>query len=289
MQSPPRYDLGGCRVTVLDGGHFKLDGGAMFGIIPKPLWTRSTPADEQNRIDLACNCLLVEWAGGARRLVIEAGLGAKYGDKEQRIFALDPTRWLLPSLRAAGVEAGQITDIALTHLHFDHAGGVTEIVDGQARLTFSRAQVHVQRQEYEDARAGFGLMTATYRAENLSPVDASARWNLVEGEAELLPGVRAVPAPGHTRGHQAIRVAGRSRALVFAGDVMPTAAHLGPPYNMGYDLFPLENRASKQRLLSSLAGRDDLLVIGHEPRAPVVHVRTAGEWFELTPAEPDDA
>ncbi len=279
-----RYHLGGCTVTLINGGRLKLDGGAMFGIIPKPLWTRSTPADEQNRIQLACNCLLVDWPHEpARRLIIETGHGPKYAAKEQRIFDINPADWLRPALLAAGVDPASITDVAVSHLHFDHAGGLTCEDDGRLQPTFTRARVHVQRQEYEDAQAGFGLMTATYRSENITPIADAGLWNLLDGEAEIVPGVRALPTPGHTRGHQAIIVTGRQRSLVFGGDTLPTAAHLGAPYNMAYDLYQVENRASKWKLLNRVADRAALLVIDHEPLTPVVEVRSRGDWFELQP------
>ncbi len=282
---PTRFDLGGCTATLIRGGRLKLDGGAMFGIIPKPLWNRTTPADELNRIELACNCLLIEWQGPTpRRLIIETGHGPKYAAKEQQIFAIDPGDWLLPALRAAGVDPATITDVAVSHLHFDHAGGLTHEQDGRLIATFPKARVHVQRREYEDARANFGVMNATYRAENMSPIDAAGAWNLLDGEAEFVPGVRALLTPGHTRGHQSILVAGRDRSLIFGGDTMPTAAHAGPPYNMGYDLFPLENRASKHKLLQTVEKRAAVLVIDHEPHTPAVTARSSGDWFELQPA-----
>ena len=283
----PCYDLGGCTVTLLSGGSLKLDGGAMFGLIPKALWSRTYPADEQNRIQLACNCLLVEWAGPtARRLIIETGHGPKYAEKEQRIFAIDPAKWLLPSLQRLGVDPATITDVVVSHLHFDHAGGLAWEQDGRLVRTFPHATVHAQRRELEDARAGFGIMTATYRAENLQPVDAADAWHVLDGEAEIVPGVRSILTPGHTRGHHSILVEGHDRSVVFGGDLMPTSHHLGAPYNMSYDLFPLENRASKQKLLGWLAERDALLAIDHELETPVNAVRRKDDWFELQPATP---
>lgn len=286
----PRYDLGGCVVTPVNGGALKLDGGAMFGLIPKPLWSRLMPSDAQNRITLACNCLLVDWPGpSGRRMIIETGHGPKYAEKEQRIFDLDPQNWLLPALRRMGVDPATITDVVVSHLHFDHAGGLTHVEDGQLRPTFPHARVHVPRPEFEDARRNAGIMNATYREENFTPIDAADGWHVLEGETEIVPGVRNVATPGHTRGHQSILVAGGDRQLVFGGDLMPTRHHVGAPYNMSYDLYPLENRASKQRLLAWLADTNALLAIDHEPQTPVVSVRRAGDWFELLPAPPDPA
>jgi glyoxylase-like metal-dependent hydrolase (beta-lactamase superfamily II) len=284
---PLRYDLGHCTVTLVSGGRLKLDGGAMFGLIPKTLWSRVYPADEQNRIQLHCNCLLVEWPGMSdRRVIIETGHGPKYADKEQNIFAIDPTNWLLPSLQALGVDPASITDVVVSHLHFDHAGGLTHVRDGQLVPTFPKARVHVHRPEFDDARAHYGIMTATYRDENFAPLDAAGAWRLLEGATEIVPGVRTMPTPGHTRGHHSIVVEGRARTLVFAGDLMPTRHHVGAPYNMAYDLFPLENRTSKQELLKWLAARNGLLAIDHEVETPISSVRRAGEWYELAPESP---
>jgi len=282
MNFAQRIDLGGVSVRLLNVGGLKLDGGAMFGIIPKPLWSRGTPADERNRIQLACNCLLVEWEGASgRRVIIETGHGAKYDAKEQTIFDIDAENWLLPALEGAGVAPSSISDVVVSHLHFDHAGGLTVQRDGAVVPTFPHVPVHVQRQEYDDARANFGVMTATYRDENFAPIADAALWRLVDGEAEILPGVRAMLTPGHTRGHHSLIVEGRDRSLIFGGDVMPTAAHVGAPYNMGYDLFPIENRASKQKLLDWAADREALIVIDHEPKTPVVRVVREKQWYRL--------
>lgn len=285
---PKRIDLGGCKATLLNGGSLKLDGGAMFGIIPKPLWSRTTAADEQNRIQLACNCLLVEWQGETdRRVIIETGHGSKYAEKERGFFGIDSACWLRPSLLTAGIDPATITDVVVSHLHFDHAGGLTYEDDGRLMPTFPNARVHVQRREYEDAQAQFGIMTATYREENISPIDQAGKWNLLEGEVEIVEGIRALLTPGHTRGHQSVVVAGRDRSLVFGGDTLPTAAHAAPPYNMGYDLYPIDNRASKWKLLNRVADRNALLVIDHELATPVVGVVSDGDWFQIEPGALD--
>jgi len=272
-------DLGGARVRLLDGGRFRLDGGAMFGIIPKPLWTRATTSDDRNRIQLGANCLLVE--SGARRIVVEVGLGDKYADKERDIYAIAPGRWLAPSLEAVGIEPGSITDVVQTHLHFDHAGGLTRERDGALTPTFPNAVVHVQRQEFDDARRNFGIMNITYRAENFDPISAAQRWNLLEGDGPIVDRLRAIVTPGHTRAHQSIVIEGADRTLCFSGDVLPTLAHAGPAWNMAYDLFPLDNRASKQRLLDAASRADWLLALGHEPNTPLARVVVDGKWFRV--------
>jgi glyoxylase-like metal-dependent hydrolase (beta-lactamase superfamily II) len=141
----------------------------------------------------------------------------------------------------------------------------------------------VQRQEFDDARANFGIMTMTYREENFAPIDAANAWRLLDGDGEIVPGIRAWRTPGHTRGHHSILVEGRDRSALFLGDVMPTRHHVGAPYNMGYDLLPLENRESKRSMLRTAAERDWLIVIDHDPDTPVVRVVKDGAWFALTP------
>ncbi len=291
---PRRLDLGDRTVLLLAGGALRLDGGAMFGIVPKPLWSRRTAADEQNRIQLACNCLLIETRGpAARRTIIEVGHGSKYAAKEQAMFGIEPGKWLLPTLMEVGIDPETIEDVIVTHLHFDHAGGLTrpegEWLAGDAGglsrcvATFPRAVVHVQKQEFADARANFGIMNATYREENFAPIDTRNAWRLLDGEQEVVPGVRCLLTRGHTRGHHSILIEGSDRSLLFPGDVMPTAAHLGAPWNMGYDLLPIDNRESKRRMLTLAAQRDWLIVLDHEPKAPLVAARTERDWFALSP------
>lgn len=286
MPAARQIDLGHCIITLLNGGALKLDGGAMFGIIPKALWSRKTPADEQNRIQLACNCLLVEFANrGGTRVIIEAGHGGKYDEKEQRIFGIDPARWLWHALEDANTPADSITDVIMTHLHFDHGGGLTRHdEDGNLVPTFPNARVHVRDQELADARAEFGLMTSTYRTENLAPLDHAERWNPGAGDGEVVPGIEVLGALGHTRGHQVVVVHGVQQSLLFSGDLLPTKAHIGAPWNMGFDLFPLDNRESKRRILGRAADERWLLAVCHEPGDPLCRVARDGDWFRLEPA-----
>lgn len=280
-------DLGGIRIAIIRGGAFKLDGGAMFGIIPKPLWSKRIPADEQNRIHLACNCVLVEWDGpGGRRAIIETGHGPKYAAKEQEIFSIRPADWILPRLIASGVQPETIQDVVLSHLHFDHAGGLTWQEEGRLIRTFPAARVHTQRREFDDARRNFGIMKITYREENYTPIDMADAWCLHEGGGEIVPGICAIPTPGHTHGHQSLLIRGRQRNAYFLGDVMPTRHHAGAPYNMGYDLLPLDNRDSKSLMLQRAAEEDALILIDHDPEEPVVRVVREADWYALQPYRP---
>ncbi|MEE8169893.1 MAG: MBL fold metallo-hydrolase, partial [Phycisphaerae bacterium] len=227
------FKIGRIGVRVLDGGRLKLDGGAMFGIIPKALWQKLTPSDDSNRISLGTNCLLLDTGG--KRVLLETGIGDKYDDKERQIFDMS-RHWLVDSLHAAGIEPESIDVVVLTHLHFDHAGGATRRNDaGRIEPTFSRATYVVRKGEWEDARSGYTVMTATYRVENLEPLAESGRLTLVEGDAEIAPGVAVRLLPGHTRHHQGVIIQDGGVTAVQPGDLMPTAAHVGLPYNMAYD------------------------------------------------------
>lgn len=265
------------RWTLLRAGAFRLDGGSMFGVVPKALWARLSPPDAENRIPLQTNCLLLE--GGGRKVLVETGYGAKWGEKDRAIFGMEE-RSVLDALAELGVRPGDIDAVIVTHLHFDHAGGLTHLgEDGQAVASFTKAEVIVQRQEWEDALANRSTMSRTYLRSHLDPVAGQLR--LVEGEAEVLPGIHVWPMIGHTFGQQAVRFADAGGLVCFPGDVMPTAQHLGAAYNMAYDILPYTNLQSKAELLVRAAREGWRLVIDHEPGWPVVRVQAAekpGQW-----------
>jgi len=273
-------EIGNIKVTLFDGGRLKLDGGAMFGIIPKVLWQKLSPPDDLNRIQLATTCLLIETAG--RRVLVETGVGHKYSPKDRDIFGIGPT-WILDSLTAARVEPESIDTVVLTHLHFDHAGGATRLNEnGQAVPTFPRATYIVQRGEWDDAQNGYYVMNATYRSENLDPLAASGRLKLVEGEGEVAPGICVRPLPGHTRYQQAVIIRSGGRTALQPADLMPTAAHVGIRYNMAYDLLPYDNMQNKKQLLAEAVGGQYLLLLGQDPHHTAFAVRqTASERYEL--------
>src|SRR5205823_409620 len=193
--------IGNYTVDIVNAGPFRLDGGSMFGIIPKPLWERERRADERNRIQLAANCPLLRGRGEV--LLIDSGNGTKLGPKEQEIFALDPAITLLGSLAGLGVRAEAVTLVLYTHLHMDHCGGGTIAgPDGAAVPTFPNARYCVQRQEWEDALTNRSTMRVSYRPENLLPLHESGQLQLLDGDTELLPGIRTIVTGGHTRAHQ---------------------------------------------------------------------------------------
>ena len=253
--------------TLLRAGAFGLDGGSMFGVVPKALWARSAPPDEANRIPLQTNCLLLEREG--TKLLLEAGYGDKWGEKQRAQFAME-RRDVRDALAELGVAPGEIDAVLVTHLHFDHAGGLTTMAGDEAVAAFPEARVWLQRQEWEDARANKSTMTRTYLPSHLDPV--AERVQLFEGEAEVLPGLKVFPVPGHTWGQQAVLFEDAEGLVCFAGDVMPTAAHVGLAYNMAYDMLPYENMRTKKALLARARDEGWRLVLDHEPGDAVVRV-----------------
>jgi glyoxylase-like metal-dependent hydrolase (beta-lactamase superfamily II) len=258
------------RCTVLRAGSFRLDGGGMFGVVPKALWSRMTDVAEDNTIPLQTNCLLLE--DGDRRVLVETGNGEKWSDKERAIYHLE-RRTVLDALAERDVDPGSISDVVVTHLHFDHAGGLTRYApDGTTPIpSFPNARIHVQEREWRDADANRAVMTRTYLRSHLDPVAAATE--LADGEATILDGIRVMPVPGHTWGQQAVIVETTAGTICFPGDVMPTVNHAGDAFNMGYDIEPYTNMRTKRSLLERAAGEGWTVVLDHEPGEPAVRVR----------------
>jgi len=253
---------------LLRAGSFRLDGGSMFGIVPKPLWATLAAPDKRNRINLQTNCLLLD--DGSHKVLIETGYGGKWSDKDRDIFHLED-RAILDALREVNVEPAEIDHIIVTHLHFDHAGGLTHFKgDGEASSSFPGAEIIVQKTEWDDALANRTTMKKTYLRDHLDPIAGQVQ--LIEGEAEILPGLRVWPMIGHTWGHQAVRFEDSDGIVCFPGDVMPTVNHAGAAFNMGYDMLPWDNMRSKRSLLKRAAEEGWRIVIGHEVGEPVVRI-----------------
>jgi len=253
---------------LLRAGSFRLDGGSMFGVVPKTIWSTLAEPDERNRIALQTNCLLLD--DGSQKVLIETGYGEKWSDKERAIYDLQ-RRTVIDALREVGCEPDQINFVIVTHLHFDHAGGLTVLNDsGESIPAFPNAKVIAQQVEWDDAQANKSTMTRTYLRTHLDPI--ADRVQLVNGEKEALPGVIVWPMVGHTWGQQAVRFDDGHGIVCFPGDVMPTANHVGPSFNMGYDMLPYQNMLSKQSLLERAEHERWRIVIDHEPGDPVRRV-----------------
>ncbi|MDA0328483.1 MAG: MBL fold metallo-hydrolase [Gemmatimonadetes bacterium] len=272
-------EVGSIRIHGIEAGVQQLDGGAMFGVVPKPLWERRIPADVRNRIPLAMRCLLVEAPNAL--VLIDTGVGNKYDEKFGDIYGIsnsgDPTR-LEDGIRDAGFDPSDIDIVINTHLHFDHAGGNTvRGEDGTVRPSFPNARYVVQEGELRFAASRNERIQASYITENYESVTQAGLWDLVQGDAEVTQGIRVVPTPGHTPFHQSILIQSGSAVACYLADVCPTSAHIPLPWIMGYDLEPLVTLESKRGLWSRAREEDWLLVFEHDPRVP---------WGHLT-ADPD--
>ena len=243
----------------------------MFGVVPKPLWSRSHPADDQNRIQMVTRCLLVR--GEGRVVLVDTGMGAGWSDKERDIYAIENgNRSIMSSLSSLGVSASSVTDVILTHLHFDHAGGAVTRAEGRLAPAFPNATYHVQRDQLSWALAPTLKDRRSYRADDFIPLQKEERLALAGGEAEILPGIRVVPTQGHTIGHQVVRIGEGAGSVLYCGDLIPTAAHVPEPWVMGYDLYPVTTMKEKHALLDRAAGEKWILVLEHDPSRQAVRV-----------------
>lgn len=253
---------------LLRAGSLGLDGGSMFGVVPKTIWSGLVVPDENNRIPLQTNCLLLE--DGTTTILVETGFGDKWTDKERGFYDLE-RRSVVDALAEVGVEPQQVDRVIVTHLHFDHAAALTRLGSGGEPVpTFPNARIVAQKTEWQDALANKSTMTRTYLKSHLEPV--ADQVDLVEGEVEIAAGLTVFPMPGHTWGQQAVRFDDGRGTVCFAGDVLPTIHHVGFPFNMGYDVLPYQNMQSKKALLERAAGDGWRLVLDHEPGDPVVRV-----------------
>ncbi|MBM3297576.1 MAG: MBL fold metallo-hydrolase [Candidatus Aminicenantes bacterium] len=256
--------LGGLRVSGLRDGFFSLDGGAMFGVVPKALWSRSFPADERNRITLGLNSFLVR--GGGMTVLIETGIGDRMPARLKELYGLVREEGLVGALTGEGVRPEEVDLVVNTHLHFDHCGGNTRRdEEGRVVPVYSRAEYVVQRGEWEDALEPNDRDKSSYLPDNYLPLERDGRLRLVEGETRIAPGITVLPAPGHTRGHQAVKVEGGGRALFIMGDMVPTAAHVRTSYVMSYDLFPLETMRQKKRFYEQGLAEGWIFGFMHDP------------------------
>ena len=280
----PLMQLGDLRIELIPTGLFRLDGGAMFGVVPKILWERVARPDEKNRIELALNCLLLR--DGRRTVVVETGMGEKWGPKEREIYALRSSGGLVEELRRRGVQPEAVDTVLLTHLHFDHAGGATVLrEDGEAVPAFPNATYFVQRVEWEFATHPNERTRASYLAENYEPLHREGRLRLLDGEAEIFGGISVLPLPGHTPGLQGVVLRGGGETALFPADLLPTAAHLPFPYIMSYDVLPLTTLETKKRVLPQALREQWRLLLVHEPVTPVGTLREEKGRMVFRPLE----
>jgi glyoxylase-like metal-dependent hydrolase (beta-lactamase superfamily II) len=264
--------FGDYRVEIIPDTEFRLDGGAMFGVVPRNLWSRACPPDEQNRIRMNMNCVFVE--AGAEKILIETGIGEKLTAKHTAMYGITRARPLRESLRAiAGVGPEEITIVINTHLHFDHAGGNTKLdASGRAVPAFPKARYFVSRAEVEHAEQPSERDRASYLPDNWQPLRAGGQLELKEANYEVVPGLRLENHPGHNRSMQCWRLDRGGRTLFGFADLVPMRAHVPFSWIMGYDLYPVETLAAKKKLLPQAARENWTCLFYHDPDSPVCRI-----------------
>lgn len=266
--------LGDFELIPLTDGNFRLDGGAMFGVVPKPLWERRAPADATNRIAMSMRPLLVKAHG--KRILIDAGCGDKMSGKDAAIYGFDRTFHLTHALAEAGLTTDDIDVVIASHLHFDHAGGFTARDGDRIVPRFPNARYHIRRGEYEDATHPHERNRASYFPENYVPLVEAGLVDFHDADTELLPGIRAVRTGGHTMHHEMIVLTSGGRTAVFTADLIPTAAHVDEPWIMGYDLYPMDTLAFKRTFVREAIDRAYVIAFEHDPAVPLGIIREDG-------------
>jgi len=280
-----RREIGDFTVHAIQAGGQKLDGGAMFGVVPKPLWEKRIPPDERNRIQLGMRCLLIDHPSGP--ILIDTGAGNKENDKFKDIYGLEnegaaDATMLEDGLKEIGVAPADISIVINTHLHFDHAGGNTRFrEDGSLEITFPNATYIVRRGEYEFAMNTNERTAASYFERNYVPLEAADKLELVAREKQIVKGIRVVPTPGHTPYHQSILIESGGERAFYLGDLVPTHAHLPLPWIMGYDVEPLVTLETKRRILKQAVEEQWLLIFEHDASVPWGRVEHDGKAYRL--------
>ena len=263
-----RLTVGDLELTILSDGTYELDGGAFFGVVPKVLWEKRIQADARNMLTVGTNSLLVR--DGKRNVLIETGIGSKLSEKSQSIHKNQAR--LMKSFEEAGVAPDEIDIVINTHLHFAHCGWNTRYRDGKAVATFPRAKYYVQAGELAHAHEQHERDRVSYLTDNYDPLVASGQMQLLEGDAEIAPGISVRVFAGHTRHLQIVVVRSRGKVICYASDLIPTTHHLDPTWVMGYDLYPLTCIDNRHRFYAEAIPQKWLVVFTHDHQTPWAYV-----------------
>ncbi|MEP6568444.1 MAG: MBL fold metallo-hydrolase [Acidobacteriota bacterium] len=276
--------FGDYRVEIIPDTEFRLDGGAMFGVVPRALWSKVCPPDEVNRITMNMNCVFIET--GKERILIETGIGEKWSAKHTAMFGITRRQSLAESLRSVGVEPDSISIVINTHLHFDHAGGNTTLNKNEEAVpAFANARYFISRAEVEHAEAPSERDRASYLPDNWRPLVASGQLELQEADYEVVPGLRMETYAGHNRSMQCWRLERAGQTLFGFADLVPMRAHVPFAWIMGYDLYPVETLEVKKQLLPQAAREAWACLFYHDPEEPLCRLIEDGAKLRAVPIE----
>lgn len=277
--------FGNFELYPIETGRFMLDGGAMFGVVPKTLWSKKIPADDKNRIPMAMRCLLIKSKISDKIYLIDNGCGTKFNNKMTKIYGIDYDHSNLEdSLKSCGIDPSDVTDIIFSHLHFDHCGGTTyHDQSGGLKHYFENATYHVNSRHWETATHPNAREKASFFDENIKPIEESGRLNLVDNYYTFEQNLSTIPMDGHTIGQQLPVITANNKTIVYAADLLPTFAHLPLPWVMGYDMMPVKTLAEKENFLNKAVENNYYLFLEHDANCEVITVTKTNGKF--TPKE----
>jgi len=271
--------IGDIQLTIVSGGRLRVDGGNMFGVVPRVLWQRKAPPDEQNCILIDTNCVVVRTCDSLG--LIDTGYGSKVPPERRKRHAMEEGAPIVRNLLAIGISPEDLDWVLLTHLHFDHAGGATMHDEtASPRPVFPQARHIVQRSEWEDALSGMPELAGAYFPDDFAPLERAGLLDLVQGDAVIVPGITVRLTGGHTRGHQIVYIESAHKSAVYLADICPTAAHLPTFWSMAYDQFPLVVRREKPIVLGDIADHGRIALFAHDPHLTAARLARDddGEW-----------
>jgi glyoxylase-like metal-dependent hydrolase (beta-lactamase superfamily II) len=268
----------------LSDGKFWLDGGAMFGVVPKIFWEKTNPSDEKNRILLGLHPLLIKHPES--NILVDTGIGDKFSEKFGKIYGVDKSETLEETLSECGLETGDIDKVIITHLHFDHAGGNTYYSEeGEPVVKFKNASYIIQKKEWEAALKPNPRSKASYLKDNFLPIEENNQLKLIDGDEEIFPGITCVLTGGHTEGHQIVIIRDNGKGAIYWADLIPTTSHIKLPYIMGYDLFPLEVIDKKKHFIKMATENKYVSFFEHDPNKTVGYILEKEGKPEFVPME----
>ncbi|MCY3018384.1 MAG: MBL fold metallo-hydrolase [Planctomycetota bacterium] len=271
--------FGNFEIHFLSDGLFKLDIGAMFGIVPKPLWEKERQSDARNRMQLTLTVPLIR--AGSHNIILDCGIGRKWNAKQRDIYDVQEHPNLLDSLVSVGLKPADITIVIHSHLHHDHTGWNTQLnAKGEPEPTFVNARHIVQKLELESARHPNEIQRGTYLRANVEPIRAGGGWDPFDDNREIVPGITVFHTGGHTAGHSAVSINSGGQKAMFLADLFPTTTHRHLPWITAYDEYPMETLEAKRRLFRECVEHNALVLLNHDPNACAVRLQAAGEKFE---------